>query len=142
MEVNMIYFKNDYSEGAHPAILEALLNNNMTQEEGYGLDHYTLQAKEKLKELMDNQNVDIHLLTGGTMTNLLTISSSLRPHEACIAVDTGHIAVHETGAIEQTGHKVITTPAIDGKITVDAIASVLRNHPDEHMVKPKNGLYF
>ena len=133
----MIYFKNDYSEGAHPAILEALANNNMTQEEGYGLDDYTLQATEKLKELMENQNVDIHLLTGGTMTNLLTISSSLRPHEACIAVDTGHIAVHETGAIEQTGHKVITTQAIDGKITVDAITSVLRNHPDEHMVKPK-----
>lgn len=132
----MISFKDDYSEGAHIKILQALSETNTIQQAGYGLDAYTLEAKKKIIEKLGGP-ADIHLISGGTQTNLLAISSFLRPHEACIAAETGHIAVHETGAIEHTGHKVITLDSPDGKINIDQIQSVLDSHPDEHMVKPK-----
>jgi threonine aldolase len=131
-------FKNDYSEGAHPQILNALIETNMVQEEGYGEDHYSLQAAELLKEKMGRSDVAIHFLTGGTQTNLTAISAFLRPHHAAIAAITGHINVHETGAIEATGHKVLTVNSgKDGKLTPAGIQAVLDAHPDEHMVKPK-----
>lgn len=134
----MYSFKNDYSEGAHPQILNALIETNMVQEEGYGEDHYSLQAAELLKEKMGRSDVAIHFLTGGTQTNLTAISAFLRPHHAAIAAITGHINVHETGAIEATGHKVLTVNSgKDGKLTPAGIQAVLDAHPDEHMVKPK-----
>ncbi|EST10717.1 threonine aldolase family protein [Sporolactobacillus laevolacticus] len=134
----MYSFKNDYSEGAHPQILNALIETNMVQEEGYGEDHYSLQAAELLKEKMGRSDVAIHFLTGGTQTNLTAISAFLRPHHAAIAAITGHINVHETGAIEATGHKVLTVNSgKDGKLTPAGIQEVLDAHPDEHMVKPK-----
>lgn len=133
----MYSFKNDYSEGAHPRILNALLESNFKQEEGYGEDHYSQKAIELLKETLGNNDVDIHLLTGGTQTNLTALSAFLRPHEAAIAVSSGHIATHETGAIEATGHKVITIEGEDGKLTPSLLKQVLDSHTDEHMVKPK-----
>ncbi|MDN3956040.1 threonine aldolase family protein [Sporolactobacillus laevolacticus] len=134
----MYSFKNDYSEGAHPQILNALIETNMVQEEGYGEDRYSLQAAELLKEKMGRSDVAIHFLTGGTQTNLTAISAFLRPHHAAIAAITGHINVHETGAIEATGHKVLTVNSgKDGKLTPAGIQAVLDAHPDEHMVKPK-----
>lgn len=133
----MYSFKNDYSEGAHPRILDALLRSNMEQEEGYGLDRYSKEAIELLKEKIMNKEVDIHLLQGGTQTNLIAISAFLKPYEAAIAANTGHILVHETGAIEATGHKVISVPSADGKINSKDIEKVLNEHVDEHMVKPK-----
>lgn len=133
----MYSFKNDYSEGAHPRILNALIESNLEQTAGYGEDCYTGKAVELLKEKIKSDSVDIHFLSGGTQTNLIAISAFLRPHEAAIAANTGHIFVHETGAIEATGHKVISTEVSDGKLTVDHIKSVLDNHTDEHMVKPK-----
>jgi threonine aldolase len=129
-------FKNDYSEGAHPRILQALLETNLQQAEGYGEDCYSLQAVEYIKQKLRQDDVDIHLLSGGTQTNLTVISAFLRPHEAVIAANTGHILVHETGAIEATGHKVIAVEVKDGKLRVDHIRAVLAGHTDEHMVKP------
>lgn len=130
-------FKNDYSEGAHPKILEALIQTNMEQEEGYGLDQYSNKAIGLLKQKMGRDDVDIHLLSGGTQTNLTAISAFLRPHEAAIAASTGHIQTHETGAIEATGHKVISVITEDGKLKPTHLKEVLNTHTDEHMVKPK-----
>jgi len=133
----MISFKNDYSEGAHPRILQAMLETNFKQETGYGEDSFSQEAKELIKQKLGNDTVDIHFLTGGTQTNLVAISAFLRPHEAAIAAQTGHIFVHETGAIEATGHKVLTVNVTDGKLTPAKVQEVLDIHTDEHMVKPK-----
>ena len=133
----MYSLKNDYSEGAHPQILEALLKTNLEQSEGYGEDKYCIEAKKLIKEKLQNDNVDIHFIPGGTQTNLTSIAAFLRPHEASIAANTGHIFVHETGAIESTGHKVISVNVEDGKLRKEHVLSVLKEHTDEHMVKPK-----
>ena len=133
----MYSFKNDYSEGAHSTILEAMLRSNLEQTPGYGDDKYTEEAKTLIKKEIGREDVLIQLFVGGTQTNLTAIASFLRPHQAAIAVETGHIATHETGAIEATGHKVLTTKGIDGKLTVEDIKQVLAAHTDEHMVRPK-----
>ena len=133
----MISFKNDYSEGAHPRILKALMESNFEQTEGYGEDGYTIKAVELIRRRIGRDDVDIHLLSGGTQTNLIAISAFLRPHEAVIAANTGHILVHETGAIEATGHKIISLEVNDGKLNASHINAALEAHTDEHMVKPK-----
>ncbi|WP_409275004.1 threonine aldolase family protein [Neobacillus sp. SCS-31] len=133
----MYSFKNDYGEGAHPRILNALVESNLEQEDGYGEDSFTKNAVELIKAKLGRNDVDVHLLSGGTQTNLIAISAFLRPHEAAIAASTGHIATHETGAIEATGHKVITVETADGKLTPDHVIAVADGHTDEHMVKPK-----
>jgi len=133
----MYSFKNDYSEGAHPRILKALMESNFEQAEGYGEDGYTLKAVELIKQRIGRNDIDIHLLSGGTQTNLIAISAFLRPHEAAIAANTGHILVHETGAIEATGHKIISIEVDDGKLKASVIKAALDLHTDEHMVKPK-----
>ncbi len=103
----MISFKNDYSEGALPFVMEALLKTNLEQTIGYGEDEYTEKGIEAIKKSIECDDCYVRLLVGGTQTNLLTISHILRPYEAVIAADTGHISVHEAGAIEATGHKVL-----------------------------------
>lgn len=134
----MIYsFKNDYSEGAHPNILKALMETNFEQEEGYGEDQYSDKAKLILRNKLQNPHADIHFVSGGTQANLIVISSILRPYESVISANTGHINTHETGAIEATGHKVNTIDTKDGKVGIAAIKDVLEYHADEHMVKPK-----
>lgn len=133
----MFSFANDYSEGAHPKILEAMCLNNLQQNTGYGLDIHCEQAKELIKREIKREDVQIHFIPGGTQTNLLAISSALRPYQSVIAADTGHINVHETGAIEATGHKVITVPNTEGKLKPEQIEEVVRSHKDEHMVWPK-----
>lgn len=133
----MYSFKNDYSEGAHPRILNALLESNFDQEDGYGADRFTIEAIEILKGKMEGSNVDIHLLAGGTQTNLTALSAFLRPHEAAVAASTGHILTHETGAIEATGHKILSVETENGKLTSAHLKKVLDLHTDEHMVKPK-----
>ncbi|MGF7185394.1 threonine aldolase [Desulfitispora alkaliphila] len=132
----MYSFKNDYSEGAHPRILNALIASNNEQVDGYGEDIFTQRAVKLLKQKIGG-NIEIYLLAGGTQTNLTAISAFLRPYEAAIAVTSGHIVTHETGAIEATGHKIITIEGVDGKLTPDLIQPVLETHQDEHMVKPK-----
>ncbi|WP_294578323.1 low specificity L-threonine aldolase [uncultured Thomasclavelia sp.] len=133
----MYSFTNDYSEGAHPKIMTALLKTNLEQTDGYGLDKYCLQATELLKKQLKNENVDVHYLVGGTQTNATFIASALKPYQAVIAADSGHINVHETGAVEATGHKILTAPHQNGKITPEEIEMIVKQHPDEHMVQPK-----
>ena len=133
----MYSFMNDYSEGAHPRILELLMKSNLEQNTGYGEDIHSKRAKAHICKLIRKSDVDIHFIPGGTQTNLLVISAFLRPHQCVIAVATGHINVHETGAIEATGHKVVAMPGVDGKLTPSAIQEALDRHPNEHMVQPK-----
>lgn len=133
----MYSFKNDYSEGAHSRILNALVETNLEQTDGYGTDQYTERSVDLLKKKIDREDVDIHLLVGGTQVNLTAISAFLRPHQAAIGADTSHINCHETGAIEATGHKVIAMKTNDGKLTPNLIQNVVDSHSDEHMVQPK-----
>ena len=130
-------FRYDYSEGAHPKILEALAHTNNMQQDGYGEDEYCIEAQQIIREKIKNQKSDIHFVSGGTQANMVVISSILKPYESVIAARTGHIFVHETGAIEATGHKINTILTEDGKITINGIQEVLDEHTDEHMVKPK-----
>jgi threonine aldolase len=130
-------FMNDYSEGAHPNILKALEKTNFEQEIGYSEDSYTKEAVNLIKKRLNNNNSEIHIVTGGTQANLIVISSILKPHEAVVSASTGHINVHEAGAIEATGHKVCVVDTEDGKLTPEQVQKVLDIHEDEHMVKPK-----
>jgi threonine aldolase len=130
-------FMNDYSEGAHQNILAALSQTNLTQETGYGDDQYCQQAAELIREKIGDPGVDIHFVSGGTQANLILISSILKPYESVIAVKTGHICVHETGAIEATGHKVNYAPGKNGKISPEEIRAIVAEHTDEHMVQPR-----
>ncbi|MCW8313287.1 aminotransferase class I/II-fold pyridoxal phosphate-dependent enzyme [Sphingobacterium sp. InxBP1] len=134
----MYNFKNDYSEGAHPRILDKLIQTNLVQQAGYGEDEYAQQAKAILRDRLQNPDAAIHFVSGGTQTNLLVISFLLRVHEAVISAKTGHIAANETGAIEATGHKVITAETADGKLRTADIENVLKAHMlAPHVVKPK-----
>ena len=118
-------FKNDYSEGAHPAILQKLVETNLTQTVGYGEDEFCDEARELIKKQLKKE-AEIHFVSGGTQANLIVISSILKPYESVIAAETGHIAVHETGAIEATGHKINTIATSDGKISATQIEKVLK----------------
>lgn len=133
----MYSFLNDYSEGASPEIMKALMESNYEQTTGYGTDEYCQEARELIKKAVGNSEVDVHFLVGGTQTNQTAISAFLRPYQAAVAAATGHINVHETGAIEATGHKVVVADSVDGKLTPDTVKQVLETHPDEHMVQPK-----
>lgn len=132
----MYSFRNDYSEGAHPSVLKALTETNLEQTCGYGLDPRCQKAADLIRSLCAAPGADVHFLMGGTQTNLLTIEALTKPYEAVIAAHTGHINVHETGAIEGTGRKVIAVPSPDGKVTPAQISSVPELHSNEHQVKP------
>ncbi len=133
----MYSFTNDYSEGAHPRILKAMMETNLTQNTGYSQDIHTSHAIDLIRSEIKQPNADIHIIVGGTQTNLITISAALRPHQAVISAVTGHINVHETGAIEATGHKVLAMETKDGKLTPNLVLQALEFHTDEHMVQPK-----
>lgn len=133
----MYSFNNDYSEGAHPRILETMLSTNLEQNNGYSMDAHTAHAISLIKKEIGREDADIHCIVGGTQTNALVIDAALRPHQAVICASTGHINVHETGAIEATGHKVIAMESSDGKVTPQMIQKALDWHSDEHMVQPK-----
>ncbi|MFZ4928663.1 threonine aldolase family protein [Chryseobacterium sp. Mn2064] len=131
-------FKNDYSEGCHPNILQALLQYNIDQQAGYGEDEYSLKAKALIKEKINNQNSEIFLISGGTQANLIVISSILKPYQCVISASTGHILNNETGAIEATGHKVLSIETEDGKLRPSDITPILENHRNiPHQVMPK-----
>ena len=134
----MIRFTNDYSEGAHPRILEALAATNTEGNFGYSTDPHCDHARQLIRQAIGRPDAAVHFLVGGTQTNTVCICAALRPHQAVIAATTGHVCVHETGAIEASGHKCVATPGTpDGKLTPDAIRAVCDAHPDEHMVQPK-----
>ena len=137
----MIYFNNDYSEGCHPKILEVLTRTNLEQTFGYGEDEYCARAAKKIRALCGREDAAVHFLVGGTQTNLTVIAAALRPHQGVLCADSGHISVHETGAVEATGHKVLGIPSKDGKITAGQVReAVLAHRADasfEHTVQPK-----
>lgn len=133
----MYSFRNDYSEGAHPRVLEALTKTNLVQTIGYGCDPYCDEAANLIRSLCEAPGADVHFLVGGTQTNLVVLDVLLQSYEAVIAAQTGHINVHETGAIEATGHKVCTVPSPDGKLTPALVDSVVMAHSGEHMVLPR-----
>lgn len=133
----MLFLKNDYSLGAHPAVLDALVKTNMVYADGYGMDEFCQTASAQILQRIGCSGGEVHFLPGGTQTNMTAIAAFLRPHEAAMSPETGHICCHETGAIEATGHKVIHVPSEDGKIRPDQIDEVMRFHEDEHYVKPR-----
>lgn len=132
----MYSFNSDYSEGACDAILQALLDTNRKQSVGYGLDEECERARTLIQKQLQCDSCDIHFLVGGTQCNQVVISSSLRPYEAVIAAKSGHINVHETGAIEASGHKVLIAESENGKVLPQGVRAVMEEHIDEHMVKP------
>lgn len=133
----MIYLRNDYCGICHYKILEALNENINNVYNGYGLDENSKKAEELIIKKIGNPLSKVYFLAGGTSCNKIFIGHALRPYEAVIAADSGHINVHETGAIEGAGHKIIAVKNKNGKITSEDIVDVIKNHTDEHMVKPK-----
>ena len=135
----MLYFINDYSEGAAPKILDAMTESNMSKQSGYGDDEFCISAKEKIKKAI-GKDAEIFFVSGGTQANKIVIASVLKNFEGVIATDTGHIAVHEAGAIENTGHKVFSLKSKDGKIDAGSIKRFSENFyadvKHEHMVYP------
>ena len=136
----MIYFNSDYLEGAHPALLEKLNETNMVQTVGYGEDEYCAAAREKIKAACQAPEADVHFLVGGTQTNTTVIAAILRPWQGVLSAVSGHINCHEAGAIESTGHKVITLPTTNGKITAQQVRDYVEWHKHdestEHIVQP------
>ena len=136
----MLYFENDYSEGAHPKILQRLIDTNMEQLPGYGTDLYCSRAAEKIRNLCRCPEAEVYFLSGGTQTNQIVINTMLRQYEGVIAASTGHINVHEAGAVEFTGHKVLEVSRHDGKIDIPSLKSFLNTFygdpSHEHMVFP------
>lgn len=136
--MNKYSFLDDYSEGCHPAILTALSQTNMVQQEAYGEDEYSTEARALIQKALNHDDASVYFVAGGTLANIIIISSCLRPHEAVIAPASGHIVVRETGAIEATGHKIITVPPVDGKLTPQSIQQALdANAHFPHMAKPR-----
>ena len=137
----MILFHNDYSEGCHENILQRLIDTNLEQTPGYGEDIYCRRAADKIRVLCRKETLDVHFLVGGTQANLTVIDAALRPHQGIIGAVTAHIHVHETGAVEATGHKVLAVPSSDGKINASEVERVVIDQRDsgaaEHMVQPK-----
>lgn len=135
----MIRFECDYAEGAHPRIIERIVKTNMEQQPGYGLDPHCERARELIKKEC-GKDVNVHFIVGGTQTNLIVLASILRPHQGVLCANTGHIESHESGAIEATGHKVMTLPSPDGKITAEQIAKACDWHyaqgNREHITQP------
>lgn len=133
---DMISFKSDYCEGAHEKILAALTDTNAEQTDGYGEDEHTKRAISLIKDAIQCPRSEVFFVVGGTQANLIFISHVLKPYQGVVSASTGHINVHETGAIESTGHKVLPIPSSDGKITSEQVREVLAFHNDEHMVDP------
>lgn len=136
----MVSFECDYIKGAHPEILKALSETNMEAMPGYGFDRFSESAKEKIRKACGCPEAEVELLVGGTQTNAIVISTMLRDWEGVIAADSGHISVHESGAVEFTGHKVIELPSTDGKLNAGTVEKYLKTFYDDvthdHMVFP------
>ena len=136
----MIYFDSDYMAGAHPRVMERLSSTNMEHTVGYGCDDYTKVAATKIREACSAPDADVYFLVGGTQTNATVIDALLRRHEGVLAAESGHISVHEAGAVEATGHKVLTLPHYDGKVKASDVKLYIKEFYDddtyEHMVAP------
>lgn len=133
----MLYFRNDYGAGAHPEVLEALCRSNMELTAGYGTDVYCRSAAELIRELCRCPQADVHFLVGGTQVNKTAAGAFLRPYEAVAAANSGHICVHEAGAVEQTGHRILELPAPNGKLTPDMLHGLMDGIFNDHTVIPR-----
>ena len=137
----MVYFTSDYTEGCHERILRRMIETNLEQTPGYGTDDHCRNAARYIKAECGREDVDVHFLVGGTQTNMTLIAAALRPHQGAVCAESGHIHVHETGAVEATGHKCLTLPSPDGKITAEQVAKLVHLHrideSMEHTVQPK-----
>lgn len=129
----MINLLNDYNSPAHPSVIKAIESAAGTRFEGYGGDEETKIAKHLIKDLIKNPNSSVHFMSGGTQTNLVAIKAFLRPHEAVIAPFSAHINIHEAGAIEAIGHKILPVPTSDGKIRPDEIKEIVSVHRMENL---------
>lgn len=138
--MNMIQFQCDYSEGAHPRILERMTQTNFEQTVGYGEDHYCAMARVLVQKACGRPDADVHFLVGGTQANATVISSVLRPHQGVLCVRSGHINVHETGAIEHSGHKVLALEGTNGLLSAESVRKAMEDHlaedGPEHTVQP------
>ena len=136
----MLFFENDYGYGAHPKVLEHLAQTNMEPVSGYGNDKFTASAAEKIKKAADCPDGQVYFLTGGTQTNMGVIDTLLRPYEGVVASSCGHVNTHEAGAIESTGHKVLTVPHKNGKLDADDLREYVQTFyadaSHDHMVFP------
>ncbi len=133
----MLYFRNDYGAGAHPAVLEALIKTNLELTPGYGTDPYCRKAEETVRGLCGAPDAAVHFLVGGTQVNKTAISAFLRPYEAVVAAASGHICVHEAGAVEQDGHKILTVPSSDGKLSPALLREAAGGVVNEHTTVPR-----
>ncbi|MBR1688626.1 MAG: aminotransferase class V-fold PLP-dependent enzyme [Prevotella sp.] len=136
----MLSFECDYNNGAHPDVLRALVDTNDETTATYGFDVYTERAKQKIREACETPDAQIYFLAGGTQTNATVIDGILRSYEAVITIETGHIAVHESGAIEHSGHKVITLPSNEGRLDADELEQWMRtfegDESRDHVAQP------
>ena len=137
----MILFQSDYTEGACPEIMNRLLETNMEQTTGYSEDEHCMRAAELIQKACNAPDSKVHFLVGGTQTNMTVIGAALRPYQGVLSAETGHIHVHETGAVESLGFKILALPANDGKIKASQIEQACVLHKEdasfEHMVQPK-----
>ena len=136
----MIYFDSDYMEGAHPEVMKRLFDTNLEHTIGYGYDHYTTQAKEAIRQICGTPDALVQFLVGGTQTNSTVIDALLRRHEGVLSAESGHINIHESGAVEHSGHKILTMQAHDGKVCAqdvdEYITNFYKDETYEHMVAP------
>ena len=136
----MIYFTSDYTEGCHERILRRLTETNYEQTPGYGTDYHCQNAARYILTECGREDAWVHFLVGGTQTNMTLIAAALRPHQGAVCAESGHIHVHETGAVEATGHKCLTLPSPDGKISAEQVRELVRLHREdesmEHTVQP------
>ena len=135
--MDKLFFMNDYGEGAHPLVMQRLMETNLEHTCGYGLDPYSLRAQALIREKTGQPGAAVHMMTGGTSANMIALSAFLRPYEAAVAAEGGHINVHETGAVEGSGHKVLVAEGSAGKVSAEGVRAVCRRHTDEHMVHPR-----
>ena len=133
----MLYFRNDYGAGAHPLVLDALSRTNMDLTPGYGTDRYCQEAAETIRKLCNCSQAAVHFLTGGTQVNKTAIGAFLRPYEAVISAASGHICVHEAGAVQQDGHAIMQLPSSNGKLTPEMLLTAASGPVNEHTVVPK-----
>jgi len=135
--MSKLFFRNDYGEGAHPVVLSKLTETNLEHTCGYGLDAYSMKAADLIREKCGKPEAAVHMMIGGTSANMISLSAFMRPYEAAIAAETGHINVHETGTVEGSGHKVCIAASKDGKVLPEGVQAVVNAHTDEHMVHPR-----
>lgn len=133
----MNYFISDYSLGAHPKVMQALIDTNLEHTDGYGLDRFTEECAEMIKKMIGKPEAKVYFMHSGTAANTITCCAPLRPYEGVIAPRTGHVFVHETGSVELNGHRTFAAPTEDGKLTPEGIEDIMALYEDEHTVIPR-----